>query len=218
MDAFQQERESFAANAYHNAVQTDVPAATLDPDAEFARQASRILQLTCDLARELVSAHQAAVALIVADDWPTARKYFSLSEKYAAWCDYNAAAKGIGVHEVIVRTNQPLRLTQLELEAHPDWRGFGTEAGKHPPMRGWLAVPLIGDDGNNYGLLQVSDRYEGDFTAEDETDLLRLGQLCALALDGIRELRAARKTEQSPVQASATLAAGMGSSAAVGEE
>jgi hypothetical protein len=34
-------------------------------------------------------------------------------------------------------------------------------------MRGWLAAPIIGLDGLNYGLIQVSDRYTGDFTATD---------------------------------------------------
>jgi hypothetical protein len=31
-------------------------------------------------------------------------------------------------------------------------------------MRGWLAVPLIGSDGANYGFIQASDRLEGEFT------------------------------------------------------
>ena len=43
-------------------------------------------------------------------------------------------------------------------------KGFGTEAGKHPPMRGWLAVPIVGRDGKNYGLLQLSDKYDNDIS------------------------------------------------------
>ena len=39
-----------------------------------------------------------------------------------------------------VRENQPIRLTQAELKAHPEWKGFGGQAGQHPPMRGWLAT------------------------------------------------------------------------------
>ena len=62
-----------------------------------------------------------------------------------------------------------MSLTQAELEQHPGWKHFGVEAGKHPPMRGWLAVPLVGEDGRNYALLQLSDKYdEADFTQEDE--------------------------------------------------
>jgi GAF domain-containing protein len=44
-------------------------------------------------------------------------------------------------------------------------------------MRGWLAVPLIGSDGENYGFIQASDRLEGDFTEQDEANLLRLASL-----------------------------------------
>ena len=44
-------------------------------------------------------------------------------------------------------------------------------------MRGWLAVPLIGSDGQNYGFIQISDPLEGDFTEQDEANLLRLASL-----------------------------------------
>jgi hypothetical protein len=50
-------------------------------------------------------------------------------------------------------------------------------------MRGWLAVPLIGSDGLNYGFIQASDRLEGEFTAEDEANLVRLAALTSMALD-----------------------------------
>ena len=59
-------------------------------------------------------------------------------------------------------------MTQAALEAHPEWRGFGAEAGMHPPRRGWLATPLLDTDGTNWGLLQASYRYDGNFTAEDQ--------------------------------------------------
>jgi hypothetical protein len=52
-------------------------------------------------------------------------------------------------------------------------------------MRGWLAVRLIGSDGLNYGLIQVSDRYASEFTAEDEANITRLAQLTSQALDAL---------------------------------
>ena len=56
-------------------------------------------------------------------------------------------------------------------------------------MRGWLAVPLLGQDGRNYGLLQLSDKYDDqDFTEEDETQLTRLAQLTAKTLDAIHRM------------------------------
>jgi signal transduction histidine kinase/ActR/RegA family two-component response regulator len=74
-------------------------------------------------------------------------------------------------------------MTQAELEVHPAWRGFGKVADKHPPMRGWLAVPLMGRNGKNIGLIQLSDKYEGEFTEEDEAILVQMAQMASAAID-----------------------------------
>jgi signal transduction histidine kinase len=76
-----------------------------------------------------------------------------------------------------------MRLTQAELEAHPGWRGFGKEAGRHPPLRGWLAAPLVASDGRNIGLVALSDKYEGEFTADDEAILVQLAQVASVAIE-----------------------------------
>jgi GAF domain-containing protein len=152
----------------------------------FTKAVDEVLNLTAHLARELVGSHQGAAALIVKDNWKDVRKYFSLSPKYAAWDTYRAPAVGFGIHATVVDANTSIRLTQAELERHPDWRGFGSEAANHPPMRGWLAVPIVGRDGKNYGLLQLSDKYDdADYTEEDEARLKQLAQLTSMALDAL---------------------------------
>ena len=55
-------------------------------------------------------------------------------------------------------------------------------------MRGWLAVPLVGSDGTNYGFIQASDRLDGDFTEQDEASLVRLATLASAALDALAQL------------------------------
>jgi GAF domain-containing protein len=55
-------------------------------------------------------------------------------------------------------------------------------------MRGWLVTPLIGSDGLNYGFIQVSDRLEGDFTEQDEANLVRLAALTSTALDALAQV------------------------------
>jgi GAF domain-containing protein len=84
-------------------------------------------------------------------------------------------------------------MTQAELEAHPEWKEFGTEAGKHPPMRGWLAAPLVGRDGTNWGLVQLSDKYEGDFTEEDEKYFIKFVELVSATLEALWDARNLRK-------------------------
>src|SRR5215471_9109166 len=119
------------------------------PASDFTTAIDGTLHLTAELARRLIGAHQAAAALIVRRNWQGMRKYFSLSPKYAAWYGYRTPAMGFGIHADIVVHNTAMRLTQAELEQHPDFKQFGHEAGHHPPLRGWLAVPLIGEDGRN---------------------------------------------------------------------
>lgn len=190
--------EASASRPRNNAVTAAAPAVVPDdwaPDADatpptpFATGVDQVLRLTAEVARNLIGAHQAAAALIVSDDWKHARKWFSLSSKYADWFAYRVPAVGFGIHALVVTDGKPMRLTQAELEAHPAWRGFGTEADKHPPMRGWLAVPLIGPNQRHYGLLQLSDKYnDADFTEDDEVHFGQLAQLTAIALNNLCEL------------------------------
>lgn len=151
-------------NIYRNAIVGATPNPVIhNPDAideEFATQANAVLQTSVELIRVLIGAHQGAAAIVVQHDWRSIRKFFSLSDKYAAWADYATPATGYGTHGWLLQQTQAVRLTQAELEAHPEWKNFGTEAAKHPPMRGWLAAPLLARDGTNWGLLQLSDKYE----------------------------------------------------------
>jgi GAF domain-containing protein len=167
---------------------------------EFESHVDATLQTACEVARALIGAHQAAMSLIVAGDWAHARKYFSFSEKYSAFRGFTMPARGIGLHALVVAENTALRLTQSEMERHPAWLGYAEAAETHPPLRGLLAVPIVGEDGLNYGLLQVSDKVDGgDFDADDEARLKRLAALAALALDALAKVRKLRDGEGVPI-------------------
>jgi GAF domain-containing protein len=153
---------------------------------QVAERVDVLLRQACHLARALTGAEQGAIALhATADDAP--RKYFSLSPAYAPWRDYQPDPAGVGLHGLELDPGEVVRLTQEQVEAHPAWRNFGDQAGQHPPMRGWLATAICGDDGYRYGLLQLSDkRAEADFTEEDEVSLRELAHLVGAALDALR--------------------------------
>ncbi|MBW4438309.1 MAG: GAF domain-containing protein [Pleurocapsa minor GSE-CHR-MK-17-07R] len=188
---------SSAYNVYSNVV----TGATVNPvmqnpdeiDEVFAQGANDVLKRAAEIARLVVGAHQSAIAIIVDKDWGSVRKYFSLSEKYKDWAGYAAPAKGFGTHAWLLEHNQTVRFTQAELEAHPAWMNFGTESAAHPPMRGWMATPLVDRDGRNWGLFQLSDKYEGDFTEADEAHFVMLAQLVAIALESLWEVRNLQK-------------------------
>jgi CheY-like chemotaxis protein len=128
---------------------------------------AEIVQLAADRARSILEVHQAAVNLNAIGNWERGISKFSLSEKYAKWRDYSEAPDGTGIYREIAQQQLPMRMTQAELEAHPAWRGFGKSADKHPPMRGWLAVPLTARNGKNLGIIQLSDKYDESEFGED---------------------------------------------------
>ncbi|WP_190447635.1 ATP-binding protein [Trichocoleus sp. FACHB-832] len=145
-----------------------------------------VLQVITEQARSVIDAHQSVTSLTIDQNWSQAINSVSLSDKYAAWRDYDEKTDGSGIYACVCHMNRPMRMTQAQLEAHPRWRGFGDAADKHPPMRGWLAAPLTGRDGRNIGLLQLSDKYEGEFTEEDEAIVVQLAQMASVAIENAR--------------------------------
>ena len=157
------------------------------PESRFADQLDALLRRTCQIARALTGAEQAALKLWVGEDPSQARKYFSLSEKYAGYRDFRVDPHGFGLHGMEIPPGEVVRLTQAEVEAHPLWNNFGPLAATHPPMRGWLALSVCGADGRVYGLLQLSDKSDGgDFDTDDEELVRELASLVGEALDALR--------------------------------
>jgi len=145
-----------------------------------------VIRLITEQARAIIGAHQSVTSMTIESSWAQSISSISLSDKYAAWRDYHEKPDGLGIYASFCQTNRPMRMTQAELELHPRWRGFSKEAEKHPPMRGWLAAPLIGRNGRNIGLIQLSDKYEGEFTEEDEAIIVQLAQMASIAIENTR--------------------------------
>jgi GAF domain-containing protein len=160
-----------------------VEAPTLE--SRLAAQLDALLRRTCQLARAVTGAEQAALKLWVGEDPSQARKYFSLSEKYAAFSDFRVDPQGMGLHGMTIPPGEVVRLTEAEVLSHPLYRSFDQHA--HPPMRGWLATSVCGEEGRVYGLLQLSDKSSGrDFDETDETNIHELAALIGETLDALR--------------------------------
>jgi len=100
-------------NSYHNA--STPPGTDVPPDlAGFMVAADPVLAQAAELARVLARAHQGAAAQLIGEGWAHARKYFSLSEKYAEWADYHEPARGFGIHAYAHQVAEPIRLTDEE--------------------------------------------------------------------------------------------------------
>ncbi|HEY9763464.1 MAG TPA: PAS domain S-box protein [Trichocoleus sp.] len=179
------QREQLLANERHYAKQLQgLTEAALAINA--ALSVEEVLQVITETAAAIIGAHQSVTSMTIDQNWSQAINTVHLSEKYAQWRDYDAPTDGSGIYACVCHLNCPVRMTQAELEAHPRWKGFGEAADKHPPMRGWLAAPLVGRDGRNIGLIQLSDKYRGEFTEADETILVQLAQMASVAIENAR--------------------------------
>ncbi|HVE93208.1 MAG TPA: SpoIIE family protein phosphatase [Actinomycetota bacterium] len=144
------------------------------------------LQVVTEQAARILGAHQCAATVTVEKNFEQWVSASYLSDKYSQWQHLTPTPHGEGIYTVVVETNSPMRLTQEQLLSHPRWRGFSDFAHGHPPIRGWLAAPLTDREGRNAGVLHLSDRHEGEFTAKDEAILVQIARFASVAVENAR--------------------------------
>ena len=156
------------------------------------RSPDDLLHLVTEQARHIIGAHQSITSLVAGPEGAEPLHAVSLSEKYAAWRGHRGQPNP-AIDWQACETNQPIRMTQAELAVHPTCRSLAAGTERRPPMRGWLAAPLVGRDGRNLGLIQLSDKYNGDFTPEDESIIVQLAQMASVAFDNQRLIAAEQR-------------------------
>ena len=152
-----------------------------------------MLHEAAEQARSVIGAHQCVVSLTLAHGLSRGISELSLSGKYAEYKKPHDLPDGTGIYATVCENNRAVRMTQAELEAHPRWRDFQAYADNYPAMHGWLAVPLMGRDGQSIGLMQLTDKYEGEFTQQDEYVAIELAQLVSIAIENTRLLEEVRQ-------------------------
>ena len=145
------------------------------------------LRVIAEQGRITIGAHQAALSYIPEGNFKVAVHAIALSDKYEKYRSYDVMPSGGGIWALIIEQKVGVCMTHEELIGHPGWKNYsdlkdarGTE---HPPLRGWLAVPILAKSGDFVGLLQLSDKYEGEFTQVDLDLLTHLAQLIAPTLE-----------------------------------
>ncbi|HMB95716.1 MAG TPA: response regulator, partial [Tepidisphaeraceae bacterium] len=144
-----------------------------------ASSVDKIVQIATATARELIGAHQAVMISTPGHHHHAhAASFASYSGKYAGW-----QRKALKIHEnahsLVCAGNRAMRMTQGELEASAPL--LAPDNG--PPLRGLLAAPLTGRDGRNMGLVFLSDKFEGEFSEDDQAMLVQLAQLASVAIE-----------------------------------
>jgi signal transduction histidine kinase len=105
--------------------------------------------------------------------------------------------EGRGLLGLLIDDPRPLRLA--DIAAHPASSGF---PDGHPPMRGFLGVPVRVRDEVFGNLYLTGKRGGGGFTEDDEAVLVALGAAAGVAVENARLYEAARR-QQRWIQASA---------------
>jgi PAS domain S-box-containing protein len=150
----------------------------------LATDVRSVIGVVTEEARALLGAHHAVVILTPREDEPGFATH-SLSDKYPDWKNYRVLPDGSNVFALVHRLQLPVRLTHEELEAHPTW-SLHLNADDSPPLRGLLVAPITGRDGNNLGLVQLTDKEQGDFTEDDEYMLSQITRLASVAVENAR--------------------------------
>jgi signal transduction histidine kinase len=118
--------------------------------------------------------------------------------------------RGRGILGLLIEEPVPLRLR--DLGEHP--RSYGFPPG-HPPMRGFLGVPIL-IRGEAWGNLYLTEKAGGDFDQDDEDAVVVLADWAAIAIENARLYRAvdARRAELERAvrgfEATATIARAVG--------
>jgi PAS domain S-box-containing protein len=175
-----------------------VAAAALTVNASLTTES--ILGVITEEARKIIGAHWGISSTTASPNWQQDVRSVSVSDRYAGRVSITELPNDSGIFRLICRTNTPVRLASGYLEAHPTWGKLTNGDERHLPMRGWLAAPFVGRGGQNLGVLQLSDRFEGEFTEEDEVILIQLALIASVAIENAKlyqELRDAdrRKDE-----------------------
>jgi PAS domain S-box-containing protein len=177
LDITQRKRQALRHGALADA------ALRINASLSVAQPLNTTLQLVADRARDIIGAHVAIAEVSVAQPGSQSIVVISLSERNHDWEHIYHWFCGLDLHAHVGQVGRPLRLTQDDLL---NTAASGSDAGaneRRPPPRGWLAVPLVRWDSPCIGHLQLCDKCDGEFTAEDEAVAAQLGAMAVVAVE-----------------------------------
>ncbi len=166
-----------------------------------------VLRQIVAAARDLVGARYAALGVLGRDGELEQFVHAGMGEELAA--TIGELPRGRGILGLLIRKPVPLRLA--DLSGHPASAGFPPG---HPPMTGFLGVPVrIGEE--VFGHLYLTERSRGgEFTADDEQLAVALAAAAGAAIANARRFAESERRRRW-LDASAELAPLLLSGAAV---
>jgi signal transduction histidine kinase len=171
----------------------EMPESTLDPDRlERLIAVGRGLLAELDLdvvldrvletARELTGARYAALGILDEDRHELAQ-FLTRGVDERTHRAIGELPRGRGILGLLIEQPHPVRIA--DLADHPRSHGFPDH---HPPMRGFLGVPIV-IRGEAWGNLYLTEKSGGAFEQDDEDALVVLADWAAIAIDNARLYR-----------------------------
>ncbi len=151
-------------------------------DASLAVDGSDSLQemlwLVAELARELAGA-ECCLATVAGDGEPRIAEAASHPDEDRRWTAFLRWLDLPEIYRLVRMSGGSLRIADDQLAGLPVSR---TAAGDRP-VRGWLAASLTALDGSQLGAIQLFDKQQERFTADDEAALIHLAQMASAAVE-----------------------------------
>src|SRR5689334_23247027 len=184
------------ARLYHDSLQTlaaeQQRTAVLRSLAEAAVKINSVLaldtllQVITDQARSTIGARQALATLLPKGELNHSITCVTVAEGQTA---LEFAKESSEMFMLACNLNKPVRLSP------------GSRANTWGPVRratdaaryGWLAAPLLTRDGRNLGLIQLAQKLNGEFSADDEAILVQMTHMASVAIDNVRLYREAQE-------------------------
>jgi hypothetical protein len=154
-------------------------------DASLALDASdsleEMLRLVAEQARELLDA-DCCVATVAVEGQPRTAEAASYPPADRRWAAFVQWLDLFAIYRLIRLNGGSVRVAREELARLDPFR---TAAGARP-LQGWLAASLTALDGSELGAIQLFDKQDGRFTADDEAVLIHLAQMASAAVERAR--------------------------------
>ena len=148
-----------------------------------AHDVHSVLGVMTEEARNLIGAHQAVARLTTNSSLPMAKTCVSLSAQYQQRLGNNDADLLPEMSNFPYDLDRAVRMTRAENEA---WQSETGDPEDTKSLSGSLTVPLFAHGGRRWGFLRLSDKYEGDFTENDEALVVQLAQMASTAFENAR--------------------------------
>jgi PAS domain S-box-containing protein len=147
--------------------------------------ASLVMVITQE-ARILIGAGQAMTSLTDAAGRRSVMTATAIDRGVALDTEAQPIALEADFYTTLMNSYRPRRLTQSEIEQDPERMGVGSRGAGPQPANGWLGAALLAKNGRTIGLLQLFDKRDGEFNADDEALIMQLSQMAAAAIENGR--------------------------------